>query len=86
MTRKKMCKNNNGVKIKKNLTKSSRVKMKGHYDSTGYVPGQYRPIKDYLHTMLSRIQGDAFDVDAFHTTFDSDDWKSLCDPINDLIK
>ena len=65
-----MCKD--GVKNKKYLTKSSRVR----------VNGKYTPIKDYLHTMLSQIQGDAFDMEAFDATFQSKDWKSLCDSTN----
>ena len=71
-----------GVKVKKDLRKTSLVRLKGYYNDAGYVPGRYRPIKDYLRIMLSRIQGDAFDLEAFNATFESVEWRSLCDPIN----
>lgn len=75
-----------GVKIKrkspKPLKRYSRVFTQGSYDTNmEWVKGKCVKMKTYLQTMLSSQQGEAFDLDAFNETFESDDWQTLCDEI-----
>ena len=82
-----MCMYKDGVRIRKKTKKPREIKKPEDMKPRVFyitkkhrykLYGSYVCVKDYMRTILSEQQGDAFDVDAFHTTFDSDDWKSLC--------